>query len=260
MPALVRSWPSSTALWYTWATSDSHRPHRLISALPLSPSMSRKSVAPPMRHPLPPNSSGWSRWTPPWPSLTASSPATIRVTGRRLPQTTAYCSAPQTGVAPRGQRVLCAEWVCAAGASPLPSPQRNRHLFVPCRCVLDGEDVYQGPLVAIARRRWRHPLDGRPRQVAGVVELAILWVAHLPRSQQEIVRDECGRPPPSAPAWCRPSRPRPRSRGSAEPGTLGLASVCRRGVLLSHALERRGQSASAALRLGGDLSACLPRS
>eukprot|EP00965_Chrysotila_dentata_P256411 6212530-Pleurochrysis_carterae.AAC.2 len=35
------------------------------------------------------------------------------------------------------------------------------------------------------------------------------------------------RPPtPSAPAWCRPNRPRPRSRGSAEPGTLCSASSC----------------------------------
>eukprot|EP00965_Chrysotila_dentata_P195462 6177005-Pleurochrysis_carterae.AAC.2 len=46
------------ARWYTCAMSVAQRPRWLICAMPPSPNTSRMSVAPPMRHAFPPNSSG----------------------------------------------------------------------------------------------------------------------------------------------------------------------------------------------------------
>eukprot|EP00965_Chrysotila_dentata_P077134 2546567-Pleurochrysis_carterae.AAC.1 len=60
MSADASSWWSSSARWYTSAMSDAHRPRCLIAALLASPSLSRRSVAPPIRQHFPPKSAGSS--------------------------------------------------------------------------------------------------------------------------------------------------------------------------------------------------------
>eukprot|EP00965_Chrysotila_dentata_P200916 6180260-Pleurochrysis_carterae.AAC.1 len=58
MTALDPSCPSTTARWYICAISVAHLPRCRTAAAPLSPRTSRMSVAPSIRHPLPPKSSG----------------------------------------------------------------------------------------------------------------------------------------------------------------------------------------------------------
>eukprot|EP00965_Chrysotila_dentata_P115367 3813001-Pleurochrysis_carterae.AAC.1 len=60
MSAEVSSWWWSSARWYTSATSECHRPRCLIAVLLASPSLSRRSVAPPMRQHFPPKPAGFS--------------------------------------------------------------------------------------------------------------------------------------------------------------------------------------------------------
>eukprot|EP00965_Chrysotila_dentata_P166546 5498756-Pleurochrysis_carterae.AAC.1 len=58
MSADTSSWRSTSARWYTPTTSDAHLPRCRITFSPASPNLSRRSVAPPIRQHLPPNSSG----------------------------------------------------------------------------------------------------------------------------------------------------------------------------------------------------------